>query len=69
MQHSASILLIGDEPNILKTLRQNLTSRGYEVSLALDDVEACQMASTGDYSGVGEVVGMSITGPDGEEIV
>jgi hypothetical protein len=28
-----------------------------------------QMASTGDYSGVGEVVGMSITGPDGEEIV
>jgi two-component system, OmpR family, KDP operon response regulator KdpE len=49
MQHSASILLIGDEPNILKTLRQNLTSRGYEVSLALDDVEACQMASTGDF--------------------
>jgi two-component system, OmpR family, KDP operon response regulator KdpE len=49
MQNSANILLIGDEPNILKTLRQNLTGRGYDVSLALDDAEACQMASTGDY--------------------
>jgi two-component system KDP operon response regulator KdpE len=33
------ILLIGDEPNILRTLRRNLTSRGYEVFLALDDQE------------------------------
>jgi two-component system KDP operon response regulator KdpE len=31
--------LIGDEPNILRTLRRNLISRGYDVSLALDDQE------------------------------
>jgi two-component system, OmpR family, KDP operon response regulator KdpE len=49
MQYSANILLIGDEPNILKTLRQNLTGRGYDVSLALDDVEACQMATAGNF--------------------
>jgi len=28
-----------------------------------------KMTSTGDYSGIGEVAGISITGPDGEEIV
>ena len=39
------ILLIGDEPNILRTLRRNLVSRGYEVSLALDDTEAYEQAS------------------------
>jgi len=30
------ILLIGDEPNILRPIRQNLIHRGYDVSLALD---------------------------------
>jgi two-component system KDP operon response regulator KdpE len=38
------ILLIGDEPNILKTLRRNLVNRGYEVSIALDDAETYEMA-------------------------
>lgn len=38
------ILLIGDEPNILRTLRRNLVSRGYQVNIALDDVEANQLA-------------------------
>ncbi len=37
------ILLIGDEPNILRTLRRNLISRGYNVDIALDDVEAAQL--------------------------
>jgi two-component system, OmpR family, KDP operon response regulator KdpE len=37
------ILLIGDEPNILRTLRRDLVGRGYDVSLALDDVEAYSM--------------------------
>ena len=32
-------LLIGDQPAILRTLRRNLTGRGYEVSIALDDAE------------------------------
>jgi two-component system KDP operon response regulator KdpE len=39
------ILLIGDEPNILRTLRRNLVGRGYEVSIALDDQETYEIAS------------------------
>ena len=34
------VLLIGDEPNILRTLRRNLVGRGYDVSIALDDRES-----------------------------
>jgi two-component system KDP operon response regulator KdpE len=37
------ILLIGDEPNILRTLRRNLVGRGYEVSVALDDAETYEI--------------------------
>ena len=40
------ILLIGDEPNFLRTMRRNLVGRGYEVSVALDDQEAYLMASS-----------------------
>jgi two-component system, OmpR family, KDP operon response regulator KdpE len=39
------ILLIGDEPNILRTLRRNLVGRGYEVSLALDDAETYEITN------------------------
>jgi two-component system, OmpR family, KDP operon response regulator KdpE len=39
------ILLIGDEPNILRTLRRNLVSRGYDVSIALDDQETYEIAA------------------------
>jgi two-component system KDP operon response regulator KdpE len=39
------ILLIGDEPHILRTLRRNLVGRGYSVSLALDDVETYAIAT------------------------
>jgi two-component system KDP operon response regulator KdpE len=39
------ILLIGDEPNILRTLRRNLVSRGYEVSIALDDAETYEISA------------------------
>jgi two-component system KDP operon response regulator KdpE len=42
---SITILLVGDEPNILRTLRRNLVSRGYDVFLALDDIEAYDQAS------------------------
>jgi two-component system KDP operon response regulator KdpE len=41
--NSATILLIGDELNILRTLRRNLTSRGYQVQIALDDQEVFDM--------------------------
>jgi len=41
----SKILLIGDEPNILRTLRRNLGSRGYDVHLALDDRETYELAS------------------------
>jgi two-component system, OmpR family, KDP operon response regulator KdpE len=40
------ILLIGDEPNFLRSMRRNLVGRGYEVSVALDDQEAYLMASS-----------------------
>jgi len=43
--NSAKIVLIGDELNILRTLRRNLLERGYEVSIALDDREAYEVAS------------------------
>ena len=38
------ILLIGDEPNILRSMRRNLVGRGYEVAVALDDQDAYIMA-------------------------
>ena len=44
------ILLIGDEPNILRTLRRNLVSRGYEVLIALDDLEAAHILSNNNIS-------------------
>lgn len=37
------ILLIGDEPNILRTLHRNLAGRGYDVSIALDDQETFEI--------------------------
>jgi two-component system, OmpR family, KDP operon response regulator KdpE len=40
-----NILLISDELSLLRTLRHNLTSRGYEVSVALDDVETSHFIS------------------------
>lgn len=39
------VLLIGDQPEILRTLRRNLSGRGYEVSLALDDRDAAEVAA------------------------
>lgn len=42
------ILLIGDEPNILRTLRRNLISRGYYVDIALDDIDAIRLADQND---------------------
>lgn len=45
----AKILLINDEPNILRTLRRNLTSRGYEVSIAFDGEETQSMISHTEF--------------------
>jgi two-component system KDP operon response regulator KdpE len=42
------ILVIGDEPNLLRILRRSLMSRGYDVTLALDDRDAKEFASTVD---------------------
>lgn len=41
---SRRTLLIGDQPEILRTLRRNLSGRGYEVAIALDDRDAIDMA-------------------------
>ena len=43
------ILLINDEPNILRTLRRNLISRGYDVSIAFDSEETQLMISQTEY--------------------
>jgi two-component system KDP operon response regulator KdpE len=40
------ILVIGDELNLLRILRRSLMSRGYDVTLALDDRDAREFAST-----------------------
>jgi two-component system KDP operon response regulator KdpE len=45
----AKILLINDEPNILRTLRRNLISRGYDVSIAFDDEEVRLMLSRSEF--------------------
>jgi len=39
------ILLIGDDPNILRTLRRNLVGRGYDVYIALDDRESYELTA------------------------
>ena len=36
------ILVVDDEPAIIKLLRANLESNGYEVLVAMDGVEAIQ---------------------------
>jgi two-component system, OmpR family, KDP operon response regulator KdpE len=41
-------LLIGDQPEILRTLRRNLSSRGYEVAIALDDRDVFDMVTEED---------------------
>lgn len=43
------ILLINDDPNILRTLRRNLISRGYEVSIAFDGEETQLMISHTEF--------------------
>lgn len=48
--NTTKILLIGDEPNILRALRRNLVSRGYEVLIALDDQEATHIFSNNEIS-------------------
>ena len=36
-------LLVGDQPAILRTLRRNLSGRGYDVSIALDDRDVMEV--------------------------
>jgi len=43
---SIQTLLIGDQPAILRTLRRNLSGRGYEVSIALDDRDVFEVVQT-----------------------
>jgi two-component system KDP operon response regulator KdpE len=50
MNNAINILLIGDEPNILRTLRRNLISRGYDVLIALDDQDVAYIIKKTDIS-------------------
>ncbi len=43
---SIQTLLIGDQPAILRTLRRNLSGRGYEVSIALDDRDVFEVVQS-----------------------
>jgi two-component system KDP operon response regulator KdpE len=45
---AAKILLIDDDINILRTLRQNLIEHGYDVSIAIDDHDALEFCSNQD---------------------
>ncbi len=47
--NAAKILLISEEPDILRTLRRNLTGRGYDVSIALDDQEVAKMITNVEF--------------------
>ncbi len=42
------LLLIGDQLEILRTLRRNLSGRGYDVAIALDDRDALQLVARDD---------------------
>lgn len=44
-EQTSQILLIGDDPNMLRTLRRNLVGRGYDVHIAFDDQECFAMAT------------------------
>lgn len=44
------ILLISDEPNILRTLRRNLISRGYNVKIALDQEDTSRLIREDNFS-------------------
>lgn len=43
--HKANILVVDDEPEILRAVRGGLTAQGYTVQTAADGAEALQMAS------------------------
>jgi len=45
----AKILLISEEPNILRILRRNLASRGYDVLIAFDDQEVTEMVAGEEF--------------------
>lgn len=62
------ILLIGDEPNILRPLRRDLIGRGYDVSIALDDEETYIMVSQANYDLFVLILDFSTVEIDGLEI-
>ncbi len=62
------ILLIGDEPNILRTLRRNLAGRGYDVAIALDDSEAYSMVSQATHDLYVLILDFTTVNIDGLEI-
>lgn len=46
----SKILVISDNLSNIKVLRKNLSARGYEVELALDNAEALDMAASNTYA-------------------
>ncbi len=49
MSVPTNILVVEDEPSLLLTLTDRLTSEGYEVSTSANGAEALEIATTGDF--------------------
>ena len=61
-------LLIGDQPEILRTLRRNLSGRGYEVAIALDERDAVEISAAEDIDLYVIILDFTTTSVDGLSI-
>ena len=61
------ILVVGDEPQIRKALRTNLSARGYEVDVAPDGEEALKLAAQRHPDVV--VLDLGLPGIDGVDVI
>jgi two-component system KDP operon response regulator KdpE len=65
MMEICRALLIGDQPEILRTLRRNLSGRGYEVSIALDDHDAVEISANEEIDLYVIILDFTTTNADG----
>lgn len=63
----ARLLIIDDEPQILRALRPGLIAAGYEVESAGDGAEALQTIATGAYDAI--IVDLGLPDMDGKDVI